>query len=340
MRKNGRKTAQVEKLVKTESDTTSEWNTKSEHGLNSTSPELEARLRRLEATHINRSSSDVYKFAFFFFMGVALTVILYPKVSSSINSVDNISIAQSRNLKEEYVAEQLNEVGDTNKEELTSADGTPPDEIANRTLRRFEAKNEEELFQDQSREDHINHISDIENDDKKKNFGDNTELETKSVEAHERTEDLMIGETVDNDDNLFAGQSFKFVEVNEEDETVSIKEEDNEPKTIELFSENIDDIARGEPTETPNLKTKEKDTKPKRESTKGNPKKANKNKTKQNKNKVKDNDRNEDPKIPKEIRDFKPTYQKTLTPKKVFIDGRRIPPMELLPQKPNNSSVK
>ncbi|XP_069111252.1 uncharacterized protein [Argopecten irradians] len=45
-------------------------------------------------------------------------------------------------------------------------------------------------------------------------------------------------------------------------------------------------------------------------------------------------------KLPKEVRDFKPTFQKTMTPKKIFADGRRLPPMELLPQKPNNSSVR
>jgi len=37
---------------------------------------------------------------------------------------------------------------------------------------------------------------------------------------------------------------------------------------------------------------------------------------------------------------FKPIYQKTLTPKKVFIDGRRIPAVELLHQKESNSSVR
>ncbi|OWF40008.1 uncharacterized protein LOC110464377 [Mizuhopecten yessoensis] len=44
--------------------------------------------------------------------------------------------------------------------------------------------------------------------------------------------------------------------------------------------------------------------------------------------------------LPKEVRDFKPTFQKTMKPKKIFADGRRLPPIELLPQKPNNSSVK
>ncbi|XP_062577395.1 prolyl 4-hydroxylase subunit alpha-1-like [Saccostrea cucullata] len=41
-----------------------------------------------------------------------------------------------------------------------------------------------------------------------------------------------------------------------------------------------------------------------------------------------------------EAENFKPTYLKKMTPKKIFADGRRLPPVELLPQKPNNSSVR
>ena len=44
--------------------------------------------------------------------------------------------------------------------------------------------------------------------------------------------------------------------------------------------------------------------------------------------------------IPEEVRNFKATYQREMAPKKIFADGRRLPPVELLPQKPNNSSVK
>ncbi|KAL3832523.1 hypothetical protein ACJMK2_024158 [Sinanodonta woodiana] len=45
-------------------------------------------------------------------------------------------------------------------------------------------------------------------------------------------------------------------------------------------------------------------------------------------------------KISKELMDFNATFLTKITPKKIFVDGRRIPPVELLPQKPNNSSVK
>jgi hypothetical protein len=44
--------------------------------------------------------------------------------------------------------------------------------------------------------------------------------------------------------------------------------------------------------------------------------------------------------LPEEVKNFKPTYLKTVTAKKIFADGRRIPPVELLPQKETNSSVK
>lgn len=44
--------------------------------------------------------------------------------------------------------------------------------------------------------------------------------------------------------------------------------------------------------------------------------------------------------IEKEVDEFKATYLKKMSPKKIFVDGRRLPPVELLPQKPNNSSVR
>ncbi|KAK3603583.1 hypothetical protein CHS0354_017297 [Potamilus streckersoni] len=47
-------------------------------------------------------------------------------------------------------------------------------------------------------------------------------------------------------------------------------------------------------------------------------------------------DKNKD--ISKELSDFNATFLTKITPKKIFVDGRRIPPVELLPQKPNNSS--
>ncbi|XP_070210514.1 transcriptional regulator ATRX homolog isoform X2 [Littorina saxatilis] len=51
-----------------------------------------------------------------------------------------------------------------------------------------------------------------------------------------------------------------------------------------------------------------------------------------------ENPENED--LPEEVRNFKPTFLKTFTPKKIFADGRRIPPVELIPQKDTNSTVK
>ena len=42
----------------------------------------------------------------------------------------------------------------------------------------------------------------------------------------------------------------------------------------------------------------------------------------------------------KEVDEFKVSYLKSMAPKKIFVDGRRLPAVELLPQKPNNSSVR
>lgn len=44
--------------------------------------------------------------------------------------------------------------------------------------------------------------------------------------------------------------------------------------------------------------------------------------------------------LPPEVKNFKSTIQDGILPKKIFAGGRRIPPIHLLPQKPNNSSVK
>ncbi|XP_029641138.1 uncharacterized protein LOC115215919 [Octopus sinensis] len=43
--------------------------------------------------------------------------------------------------------------------------------------------------------------------------------------------------------------------------------------------------------------------------------------------------------LPPEVKNFKSTIQEGILPKKIFSGGRRIPPIHLLPQKPNNSSV-
>jgi hypothetical protein len=58
-------------------------------------------------------------------------------------------------------------------------------------------------------------------------------------------------------------------------------------------------------------------------------------------------DKNKQQSLPKdakhlksEAESFKPTYLKKMSPKKIFVDGRRLPPIELLAQKPNNSSVR
>lgn len=48
--------------------------------------ELEARLKRLESAH-SKGSSDVYKFVFFFLMGVVLTALIHPRIASTFDKV-------------------------------------------------------------------------------------------------------------------------------------------------------------------------------------------------------------------------------------------------------------
>ncbi|KAK6172121.1 hypothetical protein SNE40_018070 [Patella caerulea] len=47
-----------------------------------------------------------------------------------------------------------------------------------------------------------------------------------------------------------------------------------------------------------------------------------------------------DPNLPADFKDFKASIVSMIDPKKTFIDGRRVPAVELLAQKPTNSSVK
>lgn len=47
---------------------------------------------------------------------------------------------------------------------------------------------------------------------------------------------------------------------------------------------------------------------------------------------------NKNDNIPAEVKDFKPTFQRELKTKKIFLEGRRIAPVELLPQSNVSSS--
>lgn len=147
-----------------------------------------------------------------------------------------------------------------------------------------------------------------------------------------RVEDLMIEEHDDLEINAGTKDTSSQEVIKEIPFGVS-----SEPQRIELFSSNVDDLGEEVPLR---MEKVEKDTKGTKGATKSNAKKSKTAKrTSENTDKQK-SDVKDQQNVPQEVKDFKPTYQKTLTPKKVFIDGRRIPPMELLPQKPNNSSVK
>ncbi|GAB1603052.1 uncharacterized protein LOC115215919 [Argonauta hians] len=80
-----------------------------------------------------------------------------------------------------------------------------------------------------------------------------------------------------------------------------------------------------------------KESKSKEEMTKPKTKKKNKSKKTKTESETTKDSGNEG--LPAEVRNFKRAFQRDITPKKIFADGRRIPPTHLLAQKPNNSSV-
>ncbi|XP_055959425.1 uncharacterized protein LOC126832346 [Patella vulgata] len=136
------------------------------------------------------------------------------------------------------------------------------------------------------------------------------------------------------------------------DESI-IKFGGNGKESIVLTPEDIDGSTRKRPTQS-KPKSSQSNDKPTK-SQNSTPSKHNKS-PKSNKGKPSSNKQSElksskskrdvasktktDPNLPPDFKDFKASIVSTIDPKKTFIDGRRVPAVELLSQKPNNSSVK
>lgn len=345
---NGRKNVLADKEVKC-NGVTRENDTPN---LEAVKNELEARLQRLENAHTT-GDTDVYKFVFFFLMGVVLTVLIYPRISSSMNTaaVQSPNKIPAKNVNNGYNIEQIDELEEA--EETITLDENQANLSKYSGI--YKRSNDSGSFQKDVNEEPKQHDAQTKTGDKfngKENKQSeetgNVKRDTDSVSSrseeynpkHERVEDLMMEEY---EDSNTKSMPISFSPYSGDNNNLNADDKED-VKRVELFSGTIDDIPKVANKESDNLKANKQisdSTKNSQTSSKSKKGKESKVQTKSsNKNKKKDSISKVDEKIPKEIRDFKPTYLKELTPKKVFIDGRRIPPMELLPQKPNNSSVK
>ncbi|XP_045170263.2 uncharacterized protein LOC123532764 [Mercenaria mercenaria] len=315
--------------------------------------ELDTRLQRLE--NANSGTTDVYKFAFFFFMGVVLTILIYPRVSSTfgttaVHSRDNL---QAKKSDSGFNIEQIDEIEELPSEESTpagekrteqnktkTAGDTPKykqnienEDLVKKKVNKREVKTEsaerskrDEEKGNDNEQTHKNNEKDITMEELEEEEGEPVILK------REKNEDLMVDE-------------FEESNAGDTSEDIINNEDNAEPRRVELFSGNVEDIASDLPIEIEKVSTnQQKPDQQKKKSQKtsksSKPSQAKSKDKARKKNKKEESDPTTNQNVPKEIRDFKATYQKTLTPKKVFVDGRRIPPVELLPQKPNNSSVK
>ena len=264
--------------------------------VNPSSESLEERLNKIETIQA-KSSSNVLKFAFFFFMGVGLTIVLYPEISKTLGGLlqtKDITADTKQTSAGENLGNYIEQEYDLDEDDgLNDLKNVVPDESKNSntpnlTTSKYVDKKDES----------IKHVP-------------------LTIEKSDPLEDELIDE-----DEL--DQSSKKTERREERESREVK---LMPFTAD--EDDYDDAISLEP------EVEAKEVKFKREVSKN--KKTSKDTEKKATKVEKPNTKQE---LPKEILEFNSTMLKGVTPKKIFADGRRIPPMELLPQKPNNSSVK
>ena len=296
---------------------------------------LEERLRRLERTN-SSGGSDFYKFVLFFVMGVVMTLFLYPHASKALELL-------------RYTPHSTGVDSVTNQGDI--------DTLTEISEQQVESIESDGMFGQINKSDQSNTV------DKKNLYSASIEkadavkpgkIDLRSDKKNQKTIDIQASEetNAESEEDLLIGET-SYTEGSAETDDKRI--EDNiHNERIEMFN------MEGSVGELPitfvdksgnkksNVKQKGKEHKTdKKSADKNNTKGTRKNNDKKKIEKgVKNNGNleksgNERSKnIPDEIRNFQPTYQKNIQTKKIFADGRRIPPMELLPQKPNNSSVK
>lgn len=281
---------------------------------------LEERLSKIENVQAS-NSSNVLKFAFFFFMGVGLTILLYPEVSKTLGGV--------------------RETG-----EVITDKGKPSDAV--------ELVEQEYNLDDDDKE--LDHNDDDSESLKKKNtttfqYSDETHDDVKPIPLEFEKFD-SLEDAFGNDDENAQKDSVKSVplkferndalegEIDNDDELDSIARDTKNVHQQNSKNTKVPEPKSNDKANTGDAKRKViKEVEIKGAGNQSN-KKSEKQKKKSQSNTQTQTQTTGEQKLPKEVLEFNATIQKGITPKKIFADGRRIPPMELLPQKPNNSSVK
>ena len=265
--------------------------------VNPSSESLEERLNKIETIQA-KSSSNVLKFAFFFFMGVGLTIVLYPEISKTLGGLlqtKDITVDTKQTSAGENIGNYIEQEYDLDEDDgLNDLKNDVPDD---------------------SKNSKTPNLSTSKYVDKKDESIKHAPL---TIEKSDPLEDELIHE-----DEL--DQSSKKTDRREERDIRDVK---LMPFTADEDDDDDDAISLEPEVEAKEVKFKREVSKNKKTS-KDTDKKATKVETPNTKQE-----------LPKEILEFNSTMLKGVTPKKIFADGRRIPPMELLPQKPNNSSVK
>lgn len=293
---------------------------------------LQERLARLEHLQLsqNSGSSNLLKFAFFFLMGMLLTTVLYPKIAMTLEEASSVDKLEMLSKSEANVV--INDANDDHEELLNEMENIFDDntELSKLSKRQSKIKNNQQGKDSENMDQEPKETSGENGNDL-----DDRSLETKHKETLKSVKNHVIklsgGDLMEVE--LEAIEASTKAKSSEKPEVV-LKEipeeqvlEDDTGEEVKLVRASLDDeVAEVNSAKKGKQKKKSKTT------SKTDAKKASKGDT--------TNSENRDNNLPPEIKNFKPTYLKEVKPKKVFVDGRRIPPMELLPQKPNNSSVK
>ena len=328
---------------------------------------LEERLNKIETIQA-RNTSNVFKYAFFFFMGVGLTMILYPEISVALAGLreSSITLTESEETpgKEVIVEQEYNLDDDTEEVEDAGAslETQRQEESQKPNKTTFKYSNE----QDDSLKSVPLTFDNVDNGEKhasnKKSNEDNVKQNAKIEDngkaipvKFERFENIEDADNYENDETANkdtrltqntdkhsdvkrkptkARQSDPLEGENEAEETLKLKTVDpRKDKQVHKVTKATGNNAK---------KTVVKEVKIERPESIVDEQKSVNMKTKRSSQQKspKNMETKNEQKLPKEILEFNATILKGVTPKKIFADGRRIPPTELLPQKPNNSSVK
>ncbi|KAH3717193.1 prolyl 4-hydroxylase subunit alpha-2-like [Dreissena polymorpha] len=333
--------------------------------------ELEIRLQRLENLH-NQGSDNIYKYLFFITLAVLLVALTYPKLEHFLKTKDaeNVDVKRITVDNVQTVNNEIhkrNEIDDTGEYFGRTDEDDDGDEHRDSVLQRnvTEAKEttiikEENVFHRKS------HVS-IEALSAEKN----KKLETDVKASIKKTEDTERGAHVSKKNgDLMIDEDDGMISLDDDINEVSYKENNEGDRTEKVILHELpikmDGVDDGKGTnddaeevkltrktlvdDTQKVEGKEGDKESKtlgkaEKKTKDSIGKSKKTTNKGKKQKKEDNDKDvegnlADKELPEEIRNFKASYQRELTPKKIFADGRRIPPMELLAQKEHNSSVR